>query len=437
MKGTDMEICINIVTSGRHNPSLSIKLDSEAAVAFVKGFFCVFGSLEKTIEGSVRAVGRTYQQKTVQLMSDLRTFIQNNGNRKELWDFYNVLSELDEGEFFAISSKQLSEAEYNEIKENVLQLNVPDYEGFRRYRTEVCGILIDNYRMVFYEQERKQLRIGETDKAKRKCRFCRESMPTVKFDKDAHTISEGLGNKSIITNDECDTCNETLGKEIEQDLMTYLSPLRTFSSIAGKHGRTKIKDDSFAIYEESPGKIRIDLFDQEIPELKHWTFKEDGENFTLSFTHPQKLNPQDVYRAIVKYAIGVMEEVELPYFQDTIDWVNKENTAVDLPKLCFFLDNNPKDDKKPCITVFFRKNSDKTLPYSFIDLKVAGVVVFAVIPFCNQDDRTFSKEEDWKHILEVVKIFEGMPLLKVIIPNEDEEIRMTYNFKIKKHISGD
>lgn len=437
MKGTDMEICINIVTSGRHNPSLSIKVDSEAAIAFAAGFIRIFGTLEKTADGGVRAVGRTYQQKTAQLMSDLRTFIQNYGNLKEMWDFYNVLSELDEGEFFAISSKQLSEAEYNEIKENVLQLNVPDYEGFRRYRTEVCGILIDNYRMVFYEQERKQLRIGETDKAKRKCRFCRESMPTVKFDKDAHTISEGLGNKSIITNDECDTCNETLGKEIEQDLMTYLSPLRTFSSIAGKHGKTKIKDDSFAIYEESPGKIRIDLFDQEIPELKHWTFKEDGENFTLSFTHPQKLNPQDVYRAIVKYAIGVMEEAELPHFQETIEWIRKMKTAVDLPKLCFFLDNNPKSDKKPCITVFYRKNGDKTLPYSFVELQVAGVVVFAVIPFCNQDDRTFSDEEDWKHIKDVIKIFEGMPLLKVIKPNEDEEIRMTYNFEIKKLLSGD
>lgn len=437
MKGTDMEICINIVTSGRHNPSLSIKVDSEAAIAFAAGFIRIFGTLEKTADGGVRAVGRTYQQKTAQLMSDLRTFIQNYGNLKEMWDFYNVLSELDEGELFAISSKQLSEAEYNEIKENVLQLNVPDYEGFRRYRTEVCGILIDNYRMVFYEQERKQLRIGETDKAKRKCRFCRESMPTVKFDKDAHTISEGLGNKSIITNDECDTCNETLGKEIEQDLMTYLSPLRTFSSIAGKHGKTKIKDDSFAIYEESPGKIRIDLFDQEIPELKHWTFKEDGENFTLSFTHPQKLNPQDVYRAIVKYAIGVMEEAELPHFQETIEWIRKMKTAVDLPKLCFFLDNNPKSDKKPCITVFYRKNGDKTLPYSFVELQVAGVVVFAVIPFCNQDDRTFSDEEDWKHIKDVIKIFEGMPLLKVIKPNEDEEIRMTYNFEIKKLLSGD
>ena len=437
MKGTDMEICINIVTSGRHNPSLSIKVDSEAAIAFAAGFIRIFGTLEKTADGGVRAVGRTYQQKTAQLMSDLRTFIQNYGNLKEMWDFYNVLSELDEGEFFAISSKQLSEAEYNEIKENVLQLNVPDYEGFRRYRTEVCGILIDNYRIVFYEQERKQLRIGETDKAKRKCRFCRESMPTVKFDKDAHTISEGLGNKSIITNDECDTCNETLGKEIEQDLMTYLSPLRTFSSIAGKHGKTKIKDDSFAIYEESPGKIRIDLFDQEIPELKHWTFKEDGENFTLSFTHPQKLNPQDVYRAIVKYAIGVMEEAELPHFQETIEWIRKMKTAVDLPKLCFFLDNNPKSDKKPCITVFYRKNGDKTLPYSFVELQVAGVVVFAVIPFCNQDDRTFSDEEDWKHIKDVIKIFEGMPLLKVIKPNEDEEIRMTYNFEIKKLLSRD
>ena len=437
MIGTDREICINIITSGRHNPSLSIKLDSETALAFVKGLFGVFGSLEKTTDGGVRAVGRTYQQKTAQLMNDLRTFIQNNGNRKELWDFYNVLLELDEGESFAINTKHLTDSEYDEIKENVLKLNVPDYEGFRTYRTEVCGSLIDNYRMVFYEQERKQIRIGEADKSKRTCRFCRKSSPKVNFDKDAHTISEGLGNKSIITNDECDTCNERLGKEIEQDLMTYLSPLRTYSSIAGKHGKTKIKDDSFALYEEAPGKIRIDLFEKENPELKHWTFNEDGENFSLSFTHPQKLNPQDVYRAIVKYAIGVMEEVELPHFQDTIDWVKKEKTAVDLPKLCFFLDNNPKDDKKPCITVFFRKNSDKTLPYSFIDLKVAGVVVFAVIPFCNQDDRTFSKEEDWKHILEVVKIFEGMPLLKVIIPNEDEEIRMTYNFKIKKHISGD
>ena len=437
MIGTDREICINIITSGRHNPSLSIKLDSEAAVAFVKGLFGVFGSLEKTTDGGVRAVGRTYQQKTAQLMNDLRTFIQNNGNRKELWDFYNVLSELDEGESFAINTKHLTDSEYDEIKENVLKLNVPDYEGFRTYRTEVCGSLIDNYRMVFYEQERKQIRIGEADKSKRTCRFCRKSSPKVNFDKDAHTISEGLGNKSIITNDECDTCNERLGKEIEQDLMTYLSPLRTYSSIAGKHGKTKIKDDSFALYEEAPGKIRIDLFEKENPELKHWTFNEDGENFSLSFTHPQKLNPQDVYRAIVKYAIGVMEEVELPHFQDTIDWIKKEKTAVDLPKLCFFLDNNPKDDKKPCITVFFRKNSDKTLPYSFIDLKVAGVVVFAVIPFCNKDDRTFSKKEDWKHILDVVKIFEGMPLLKVIIPNEDEEIRMTYNFEIKKHVSGD
>lgn len=426
-----MDLCVSIVTGGRHNPSLSIKLDNETATVFALEFINLFSDLIKTEHG-IKAQGRTYQRKTPVLMDQLRKFVQGHGNHKELWDFYNVLAELKDGEYFAIVTRTLSTDEYDLIKENVLRLNMPDYETLEQFKKLVCDDLLDNYRLIHYEQERRQVRIGELEKNKRKCRFCGSMMPDVSYAKEAHTISEGLGNKSIITNDECDKCNEDLGREIEQDLITYLSPMRTFMSLRGKNGLVKIKDDSFALYEDSPGQIHIDLFEQEVPELKHWEFEQNGDNFKWTFTHPQMLNPQDVYRAVVKYAIGVMEDAELPHFQETITWVRKMQSATDLSRLCFYLDNNPKSNEKPCITVFFRKNNDMSLPYCFVELQVSGVVIFGVIPFCDQDDRTFSKDEDWNHLMDVVKIFKQMPALKVIVPNDDTPIRMTYNFEIKK-----
>lgn len=426
-----MDLCISIITSGRHNPSLSIKLDNETATVFALEFINLFSDLIRT-ENGIKAQGRTYQQKSAELMEGLRKFIQSHGSRKELWDFYNVLAELKDGEFFAIVTKALSAEEHELIKENVLRFNMPDHEALEQFKKVVCGGLMDNYRLIHFEQEKRQVRIGESEKCKRRCRFCGGVMPSVSFAKDAHTISEGLGNKSIITNDECDKCNENLGREIEQDLMTYLSPMRTFMSVRGKNGLAKIKDDSFALYEDSPGQIHIDLFEQDAPELKHWMFEQNGEEFKWTFTHPQMLNPQDVYRTVAKYAIGVMDEAVLPHFQETITWVRKERSATDLPRLCFYLDNNPKSDEKPCITVFVRKNDDKSLPYCFVQLQVSGVVIFGVLPFCDQDDRTFSKEEDWNHFMDIVKIFRKLPVLKVIAPNDDAPIRMTYEFKIKK-----
>lgn len=426
-----MDLFISIVTGGKHNPTLSVKLDNETATVFALEFINLFGDLVKT-ENGIEAQGRTYQQKTPELMDELRTFIQGYGGRKELWDFYNVLAELKDGEYFALVTRALNDKEYDAIKENVLRLNMPDYEALEQFKKAVCGELLENYKLIHYEQERRQVRIGEPEKGMRKCRFCGKMMPVVSYEKDAHTISEGLGNKSIITNDECDKCNEDLGREIEQDLMTYLSPMRTFMSLRGKKGLVKIKDDSFALYEDAPGQIHIDLFEQDEPELKHWEFEQNGDDFKWTFTHPQMLNPQDVYRAVVKYVIGVMENAELSHFKETITWVRKMRTATDLPRLCFYLDNNPKSEEKPCITVFLRMNDDKSLPYCFVELQVSGVVIFGIIPLCDQDDRTYSKEEDWNHFIDVAKIFKQMPVLKVLVPNDDTPIRMTYEFVIKK-----
>lgn len=425
-----MDFILTII-SEKHSPSLTIKMNSEEATIFAIQLISLFAD-ETRIETGLTVRLRTFQQKTSELVSNLRTFIQSHGNNQELWKLYNILSALADGEYFAVITQTISESDQQMIKEELLHLNHPDYDDLKKFETEFCKGIIDNYDAVHYENGKKQIKIGEPDKTKRKCRYCEKMMPDVTFCKVAHTISEGLGNKSIITNDECDCCNEYFGKEIEQDLIVYLSPLRTFMSISGKNGKGKIMDESFAFYESGPKQIKIDLHDKEDPELKHWTLQQEGDQIKMSFTHPQMVNLQDVYRAVTKYAIGVMGDAQLPHFHDTIKWIKKSTSATDLPQLCFFLDPSPSKDEKPCITVFFRNNNDKSLPYSFVEIQMSGIVIFAILPFCDQDDRTFSNREDWRHMMDVLKIYGKMSVLKILIPNKDELERITYNFVFKK-----
>jgi hypothetical protein len=55
--------------------------------------------------------------------------------------------------------------------------------------------------------------IGEQDKSKRICRFCNNTRANVTFKNIAHAISESLGNKKIILNEECDECNAEFGSD--------------------------------------------------------------------------------------------------------------------------------------------------------------------------------------------------------------------------------
>lgn len=68
------------------------------------------------------------------------------------------------------------------------------------------------------------------DKENRVCRFCGRTKPEVQFRKDAHAVSEMLGNKTLFTAYECDTCNGDFGKGIEQDLGNWSKPMRTMAA---------------------------------------------------------------------------------------------------------------------------------------------------------------------------------------------------------------
>lgn len=107
---------------------------------------------------------------------------------------------------------------------------------------------IDNYELVidfdFNEEidfdDREIFKENGKSDEPRKCRFCNclESKENP-FSKIAHTIPEFLGNKTVITQNECDSCNATFGNTIERELGNYFSVLKPLFRIPSKKSLTK------------------------------------------------------------------------------------------------------------------------------------------------------------------------------------------------------
>jgi hypothetical protein len=69
-----------------------------------------------------------------------------------------------------------------------------------------------------------------------RCRFCGGYSPGVSFQQQAHAVPEALGNKTLFTSYECDSCNQKFGRGIENDLGNWSKPMRTLGLISGKSG---------------------------------------------------------------------------------------------------------------------------------------------------------------------------------------------------------
>ena len=132
------------------------------------------------------------------------------------------------------------------------------------------------YHSIGYDGSNK-VYIGEPNRDIRVCRFCGKSKPKVKFCKKAHALSESLGNKFIINNEECDTCNE-LFSSIEQDFYNRHAFHLTCFDVKGKNGSRKVKTEEMSIFYQD-GILTIEKEGAIIP---HSTLN-NMNNFNFSF----------------------------------------------------------------------------------------------------------------------------------------------------------
>jgi len=201
------------------------------------------------------------QQNTEEFKTKINSVVQKYKTlNPKIQQINTYFKDLEDNEYFFIFLNATISKEQSFPLHNYL-LALREGEDFEKITKEIDGlfsVLMDSYEMFAFDADTKNnIKIGESDKSKRVCRYCNKKNPEVSFKKVAHSISEALGNKKIITNDECDACNEKFGKGIENDLILYLNPYRVFFGIRGKNGIPKFKGKNFEIEKNEIEIIRL------------------------------------------------------------------------------------------------------------------------------------------------------------------------------------
>ena len=261
-----------------------------------------------------------------------------------------------------------------------------------------------------------KIKIGEGKKENRVCSFCKQKYPSVKFNSIAHTISEALGNKKLITNDECDECNSYFDKNIERDFIAYHDLFRVFFGIKNKDNQIpQMSGKNFSFSMDQNRKATLKLKDE------------------LHISQPVKLKTnnkikmQNIYKTLCKFALGAIDSKHLSHFDKTIEWIKGQKNVEKLPKIILMRSQKPMPTN---ISLYIRKLNEITIP------RLVGVFDFAwcryvfIVPtFCERD---FIDEKEYDDFLECFSFIKDARSLKFIDFSGNEEKEMVFNLNFQK-----
>ena len=332
--------------------------------------------------------------------SQLRTNIESLVNKykaklPQIQQLPKFFKDQDEDEFFFIGyNNELTQDEILKVHASLEYLNAgKDYQQTMNEIEHLFGSVRKTYNIyAFYGASKKRF-YGEKDKSKRVCRFCHQSQDTgAKFTMEAHTISESMGNKRIFSNEECDICNDRLGSSVEQEFGEMHRIERCYLGIKGKEGVPVVKGDNFTMEHPVGGSIDIKIFN-----VNETNVPEPNE---IELKYKSKYNLQNIYRCLVKYALGVMPQEYVSHFYDVGDWVRNQKTLKRLPTLKKLTVAHP--EIQPYLVLYIRKDdNNKELPFAIGEFHVLQYIYVFIIPLSDMDDRDFCEPADynrfWSH----------------------------------------
>lgn len=295
-------------------------------------------------------------------MNEVRAFVQK----------------LKEGQYLAVSfNDTLDLMERKKLQFDMLEKEkgMPassEYEKYYNSNNELFKI----YRPLSYSYI-KRIRFGTVNRKNRICRYCGKKIPETTFNHNSHTISNCLGNVNFFTNDECDKCNAIFGRTIEQEFLKYTSIYRTLSAQYEGHDYFKSKFDAFELsIDKESNKIDFKITDTSKTIVK--TF----DSRTEVKVDGGFVNFKDVYRALVKFVIGMLPDDELKYFETTVKWIRQE-IEIKLPNIKQTIYKEP--EQHPFINMFIRDNNSCSLPYLCAEFHVNHLEFVYAIPGCTLD----------------------------------------------------
>ena len=231
------------------------------------------------------------------------------------------------------------------------------------------------------------------DEASRRCRFCRKGKPEVTFRMVAHAVLEFLGNKAILSMNECDECNKFLGDEYEDHLSKWSLLGRAASQVRGKGGHPTFKNPSKTLKISVGEKgLNIQLTN---PALTGKLMKEGGP---YQFTVPadgtsQPYVPIRAAMALIKVACSICPPAELPQCRGAIDWLMQRTDAVfaNLPVLYAFSPGPIGEASGEA--ALLRRKQDGPEPYLWCLVQFGNHRFQVFVPFCPADGCWFKPNQ--------------------------------------------
>jgi hypothetical protein len=370
--------------------------------------------------------------------------LQNNteGLRLGIGDFVNkyksavpeinklntFIKKLDDGEYFYIlpNVKKLSDKQTVSISNELLSHidSSVDFASLQKSYINIFQCVFDNYEMTSVSTERK-IKIGERVKANRVCRFCKNTIATgATFKQEAHAISESLGNKTIILNEECDTCNAYFSQNVENNIFTYLKIFTTFFGVKNKSNNiSKIKGKNFEYENTGDKNIILKFFDEDNADLS-----QPPVNIPLKFY--DKINKQSFYKALCKFALSIIDSKNISHFDETTKWIRTDKYYEKLPKIAT-LASYSFFDKHPRMIVYIRKTDNQHLPFCVGEFHFTFLTFVFIVPTFSSCEDTFNNDKEYEVFWNCFKHFKEIKdwNLEDYSDHYTREIVFNMNFK--------
>lgn len=220
------------------------------------------------------------------------------------------------------------------------------------------------------------------------CRFCKKKIPDTTFRKDSHIIPELLGNKYLISDFECDNCNNIFSA-YENDLANWLGMVRIVLGTKGKIKTPKYKSAKHEIETNT-----INLNDQKLLMVS----KKTGDaaittdlstgKTTLKYTK-QAYIPIKVYKSILKIALSIVSDTEINQYDLTTEFLVQQTRDDCFDKfakvICHQLPLIQFCAHKPIIFLFRKKDDFIKIPKHVFILYYANYIYSFPLPFYKND----------------------------------------------------
>lgn len=248
----------------------------------------------------------THIKNEVKSLRDEICTNDKDSHKSLISSFYKTLLSVEDDELFfvyrvvyAFPSQRLLYKILNELSYIKKRKSKEDAdEWFDKY----AATFFNEYDVRYYGHAK----VGELERSKRVCRFCGESMPTVKFEKIAHAVPESIGgHKNLICYEECDKCNEDFGKGIERNLCEWFDFRRSTYQVKKKSGGVPKAYGRNYVIEDKKASLFLD--------------KDATEEIKLIGSGTVTL--QGIYRALCKIAIDLIDNEYLDQLKTTIKWI--------------------------------------------------------------------------------------------------------------------